>query len=357
MKTSYQLVCRAFALLLLTLASSAQAELNIEITQGVDNPAKIAVVPFAWQGGVPLSEKVDAIVAADLLRSGQFSPIPQTDMLSFPYRDDEVRFGDWRRLGSEYLLIGTIKPALSAQGGNGYRLDFTLFDVLGQRKLLSKNVTVGSKGLRDMAHFASDQVYEAITGIRGAFATKMIYIEANRNAQRQMVYRMMRADVDGARPRLLLESKEPLLSPAWSPDGTQVAYVSFETGRPAIFRQEIATSKREQLTNFKGLNGAPAWSPDGKKLAITLSKDGNPEIYILEIASRRLTRVSNHFAIDTEPSWSADGRAIIFTSNRGGKPQIYQKTLNSGRVERLTFIGDYNARARLSPDGKTLVVV
>ncbi|MCV6621136.1 MAG: Tol-Pal system beta propeller repeat protein TolB, partial [Cellvibrionaceae bacterium] len=213
------------------------------------------------------------------------------------------------------------------------------------------------KGLRDMAHFASDEVYEAVTGIRGAFSTKMIYVEANRNRQGKLIYRLNRADVDGARPSLLLESDDPLLSPAWSPDGQQVAYVSFETGRPAIFRQELATSKREQLTNFKGLNGAPAWSPDGKKLAITLSKDGNPEIYVLEIASRRLTRVTNHFAIDTEPSWTADGKGIIFTSNRGGKPQIYQKTLASGRVERLTFLGDYNARARLSPDGKTLVVV
>lgn len=344
-------------IVLLSISTVAKAELTIEITQGVDNPAKIAIVPFAWAGSGPLPENVANIVSADLLRSGQFEPIPEEDMLSFPQDESEVLFRDWARLGTEYLLIGSIKPSLSAMGTNGYRLDFQLFDVLGQRRVINKNVTVTSKGLRDMAHFASDEVYQAVTGIRGAFSTKMIYVEANRNQQGKLMYRLNRADVDGARPSLLLESGDPLLSPAWSPDGQQVAYVSFETGRPAIFRQELATSKREQLTNFKGLNGAPAWSPDGKSLAITLSKDGNPEIYVLEIASRRLTRVTNHFAIDTEPSWTADGKGVIFTSNRGGKPQIYQKNLASGRVERLTFLGDYNARARLSPDGKTLVVV
>ncbi|NHO88418.1 Tol-Pal system beta propeller repeat protein TolB [Pseudoteredinibacter isoporae] len=355
--TIHQHIKSLALLLLLSVSSMVKAELTIEITQGVDNPAKIAIVPFSWSGSGPLPENVAGIVAADLLRSGQFEPIPEEDMLSFPQDESEVLFRDWARLGTEFLLIGSIKPSLSAMGTSGYRLDFQLFDVLGQRRMLNKNVVVTSKGLRDMAHFASDEVYQAVTGIRGAFSTKMIYVEANRNSQGKLIYRLNRADVDGARPSLLLESDDPLLSPAWSPDGQQVAYVSFETGRPAIFRQELATSKREQLTNFKGLNGAPAWSPDGKRLAITLSKDGNPEIYILEIASRRLTRVTNHFAIDTEPSWTADGKGIIFTSNRGGKPQIYQKTLASGRVERLTFLGDYNARARLSPDGKTLVVV
>lgn len=167
----------------------------------------------------------------------------------------------------------------------------------------------------------------------------------------------MMADADGARPRALLESKHPIMSPAWSPDGKQVAYVSFETGRPAIFRQVLASGQREQLTNFKGLNGAPAWSPDGSKLALVLSKDGNPEIYVLDMASRKFTRITRHFAIDTEPNWTLDGNGVIFTSDRGGKPQIYQVTLASGRTERLTFEGDYNARPRLSPDGKHLVMV
>ena len=331
----------------------AQAALTIEITQGVDNPTAIAVVPFEWQGANALPEDVSGIVSADLLRSGQFSPLAKGDMLAFPHRESEVYYRDWRVLGTEFLLVGAIEYRAER-----YYLQFALFDVLGQRKVLQRAVDGSRAQLRDLAHFVSDQVYEAITGIRGAFSTQIIYVEAFQSPGGTAdKYRLMLADADGARPRLLLESKQPILSPMWSPDGRQVAYVSFETGRPAIFRQELASGKREQLTNYKGLNGAPAWSPDGQKIAMTLSKDGNPEIYTLDIPTRRLKRVTRHFAIDTEANWTADGKGIIFTSNRGGKPQIYQVTLASGRVERLTFEGDYNARARLSPDGKSLVMV
>lgn len=349
-KTVFNCVC---ALGLWVLSLVAHAELTIEITQGVDNPTAIAVVPFGWQGQAPLPEDVAAIVSADLQRSGQFRPQAQADMLSFPRTEAEVFYRDWRVLGTEFLLIGGIEFR-----GNRYYLNFELYDIFGQRRVLKQAVDGGANQLRDLAHFVSDQVYETITGIRGAFSTQIIYVEAfQKPGGNNDKYRLMLADADGARPKLLLESAQPILSPVWSPDGRQVAYVSFETGRPAIFKQELATAKREQLTNFKGLNGAPAWSPDGQKIAMTLSKDGNPEIYTLDIGSRRLSRVTRHFAIDTEPNWTSDGKGIIFTSNRGGKPQIYQVTLASGRIERLTFEGDYNARARVSPDGKSLVMV
>ncbi len=331
----------------------AQAELTIEITQGVDNPTAIAVVPFQWRGASPLPEDLSSIVSADLLRSGQFKPLAQGDMLAFPHREADVYYRDWRVLGTEFLLIGSIDYR-----ADRYYLQFQLFDIFGQRKVLQQSVDGNRSQLRDLAHYVSDQVYETITGIRGAFSTQIIYVEAFQSpGGKQDKYRLMLADADGARPKLLLESKQPILSPVWSPDGRYVAYVSFETGRPAIFRQELATARREQLTNFKGLNGAPSWSPDGQKIAMTLSKDGNPEIYTLDIPTRRLTRVTRHFAIDTEPNWTSDGKGIIFTSNRGGRPQIYQVTLASGRIERLTFEGDYNARARVSPDGKSLVMV
>ncbi len=330
------------------VVSLARAELTIEITQGMDNPTPIAVVPTGWSGQ-PLSENISAIVEADLTRSGQFRAIPKADMLSFPRTDKEVFYRDWRILGSEYLLTNSLRS--TPEGG--YSLDFALFDVLSQRKVLQRNITAGPNNLRDMAHAVSDAVYEAVTGIRGAFSTKVIYVEAFGNDK----FRLMVADADGARPKVLLDSAHPIMSPVWSPNGKEVAYVSFETGRPAIFRQVIATGERQQLTNFQGLNGAPTWSPDGKKLAMVLSKDGNPEVYTLDIASGTFTRVTRHFAIDTEPSWTKDGKSLIFTSDRGGKPQIYQVTLASGRIERLTFEGDYNARARLSPDGKTLVMV
>ncbi len=337
---------------LLLVTNASRAELTIEITKGVDNPTSIAVVPFKTPGGLP--EDVAQIAAADLQRSGQFAPIPRGNMYSFPQSSREVVYRDWRAVGAEYLLIGGLEPVTG-----GYQLWFELYDVLNQKRLSRKVATAGVNDLRSLAHYAADEVYQDITGIRGVFSTKIIYVEVLRNEAEPLKssYRLMYADADGARERELLKSKQPLLSPRWSPDGKKVAYVSFESSRPAVYIQEISTGQRQQVTNFKGLNGAPAWSPDGKKLAFVLSKDGNPEIYTLELATGKYQRITSHFAIDTEPSFSADGKGIIFTSNRGGQPQIYQIDLASRRIERLTFYGDYNARASLSPDGKTMVMV
>jgi len=333
---------------LIAAASMTRAELTIEITQGVDNPTSIAVVPLSWQGtGLP--EDVTGIISADLTRSGQFSVIPKGDLLSLPRDQSEVFYRDWRIMGVEYLLLNRMQKNSLGE----YVLTYELFDILSQKKLLSQHATGSVSQLRDLAHLSSDAVYEAVTGIRGAFSTKMIYVEAFGSER----YRLMLSDADGARAKLLLESDAPIMSPSWSPNGQEVAYVSFETGRPAIFKQVIASGERSQLTNFKGLNGAPAWSPDGTKLAVVLSKDGNPEIYTLDLNTKIFTRVTRHFAIDTEPNWTLDGKGIIFTSDRGGKPQIYQVTLASGRIERLTFDGDYNARARISPDGDSLIMV
>lgn len=343
---------RYFGFLILMLGFFARpvwAGLTIEITSGMDNPTPIAIVPFSGSNGLP--EDIQAIVSADLLRSGFFRPIPKTDMIAMPRSQAEVFYRDWRMLGASYLVIGQMVYA-----GGSYQTQFELYDVLSQRKVFQKQVAGTQAQLRDIAHAVSDAVYEAITGIRGAFSTKILYIEDLRRPGPGR-YRLTYADADGARDRVLFASSEPLLSPAWSNDMKRVAYVSFETSRPAIFIQELATGQRTQVTNFEGLNGAPAWSPDDRSLAMVLSKDGNPEIYTLEIASRKFQRITNHFAIDTEPNWTADGRGLVFTSNRGGSPQIYQVNLASGRVERLTFEGDYNARPRLSPDGKSLVMV
>lgn len=336
-------------LFLIVLSQPARAGLTIEITSGVDDPTPIAIVPFDGSFGLP--EDVQSVVSADLQRSGLFHPIPKQDMLSLPKTQADISYRDWRALGASYLVIGQM-----AREQNTYKLRFELFDVLSQRKILQKQVSGSATQLRDIAHAVSDTVYESITGIRGVFSTKIIYVEDLKKPGKGR-YRLMYADADGARDRVLFSSGEPLLSPAWSPDLSKVAYVSFETTRPAIYVQELATGKRTQVTNFKGLNGAPSWSPNGEELALVLSKDGNPEVYVLNISSGRLKRVTNHFAIDTEPNWSSDGKSIIFTSNRGGSPQIYQVGLASGRVERLTFEGDYNARPRVSPDEKSLVMV
>ena len=339
----------AFVFFSIACSLATRAELVIPIVEGVDNPTVVSVVPFGYNGPQALSENIDSIISADLERSGQFKTIAPADMLSLPIRQQDVVYRDWRLLGSEYLVIGNVSNTPT-----GYLANYSLFDVISQKIILNNSqVSVGPDALRQLAHHIGDKVYEAITGIRGVFSTQIIYVKEVKRRQ----YQLILADMDGAREQVLLRSNEPLLSPSWSPDGKFVAYVSFETSRPAIFIQELATGKRTQLTNFRGLNGAPAWSPDGRSLALVLSKDGNPEIYTLDIANKQFTRITNHFGIDTEPNWSADGKAVMFTSNRGGKPQIYQITLSNKRVERLTFVGDYNAKPQVTPDGKGLVMV
>ncbi|WP_062066305.1 Tol-Pal system beta propeller repeat protein TolB [Cellvibrio sp. OA-2007] len=335
---------------LLVFAISANAQNIVFVTKGVDNPTKIAVVPFGW-AGARLPGDIAKIVGNDLEFSGQFEATKPERMLSFPRSEAEVHYRDWKALGAEYLLIGSI-----TQQAGRYYASYELFDVVQQKRVFAKLTVDGTEAqLRDMAHHISDKVYETITGIRGIFSTKLIYVEAFKQPQK---YRLMLSDIDGFRPRMLLESRYPVLSPVWSPNGQRVAYVSFEAdNKPAIYIQDIATSRRQQMTNFRGLNGAPSWSPDGQKLAMALSKDGNPEIYVMNVLTRQLTRVTNHFAIDHEPSWAADGASLFFTSDRGGKPQIYQVNLATMQQERVTFDGDYNARARVSPDGKSLVML
>ena len=211
--------------------------------------------------------------------------------------------------------------------------------------------------MRDIAHAISDKIYQRLTGIRGIFSTKLLYVEVTGTTRENKQYRLMMSDADGARARQIYRSNEPVLSPTWSPTGKEVAYVAYRNGRPGIYRQQLATGNSERLTSFSGLNSAPAWSPDGRSMAMVLSKDGNPEIYVMDLATKQLRRLTNHFAIDTEPSWSPDGQSLVFTSSRGGKPQIYRLSLATGAVERLTFVGDYNARGRVLADGERLIMV
>jgi TolB protein len=345
------LAATLISLLLMLGAVSARAELTIEITQGMDNPTSIAVVPFAWQGAGTAPEDIAGIVDGDLARSGQFAPVGRTDMLGLPSVETEVFYRDWRAINTEYLLIGRVSVA------GELRVEYELFDVLRQTQVFAGVATGPVSEARMVAHRVADQVYEKLTGIRGAFATRLLYVSVSRVANDKDYYRLTLSDSDGARPIVLLESREPVLAPAWSPDGRQIAYVSFETGRPAIYRQELATGRREQLTDFPGLNSSPAWSPDGNSMAMVLSKDGSPDIYLMNLASKQLTRITNHYAIETEPVWMPDGKSLLFTSDRGGKPQIYRYNLGTGATERLTFEGAYNARARVAQDGRNVVLV
>lgn len=347
----YLLVVKLFVSLMM-LSGLSLAQLTIEITQGADNPTSIAVVPFGWQETGVLPEDVARVVESDLRRTGQFLPVKREDMLGTPQRESEVYYRDWRALDVNYLLIGRF----SRQQGS-LVATYELFDVLAQKKILQGTEKGGAQSLRDIAHGISDQVYQKLTGIRGAFSTKILYVSAVKDSRDKFTYRLLLADADGAREKVILEQDQPILTPSWAPDGKRIAYVSFETTRPAIFIHDLRNGQRQQLTNFRGLNGAPAWSPDGSKLAMVLSKDGSPDIYVMDIASRQLTRVTRHFAIETEPSWMPDGKSLIYTSDRSGKPQIYQVDLATGFEERLTFVGDYNARARVVPDGSGIIMV
>ncbi len=342
-----------FALLgLMLLASAVQAADPLVISGGNDRAIPIAVVPFGWQGGTVLPENMAEIVGNDLRNSGTFEPVPAQNMISLPTQASEVIFRDWKALGAQFVMVGSIVPS-----GAGLQVQFALFNVATEQQVLAGNVSGSVEQLRDMAHYVSNQAYEKLTGIKGAFATRLLFVTAERFSVDNTRYSLQRSDYDGARAVTLLQSREPILSPSFAPDGKRIAYVSFEQKRPRIFIQYIDTGRREQITNFEGLNGAPAWSPDGSKLALVLSKDGNPEIYVMNLASRQLQRVTNHYGIDTEPFWGKDGQTIYFTSDRAGKPQIYKLNTSSGAVERVTFIGNYNANPNLSADEKTLVMV
>ena len=339
--------------LALFIATPSFAQIAIQIDRGYDNPKKIAVVAFGRGPNVPTNEEIADIVSFDLARSGQFAPIDKANMLSQPTRQDQVFYRDWKVLGADYLAIGNATMLPSGQ----VEVSYTLFDVVSQRQMASQKHTASPAGMRDIAHRISDSIYEAITGIRGAFSTQIVYVLARNVGTKTAQFRLELADVDGARARTLLDSKEPILSVSWSPDAKRVAYVSFEQQKPCIYIQELATGARTKLTDYPGLNSAPAFSPDGRRIALVLSKDGNPEIYLMDVASRALTRLTRHPSIDTEPSFSPDGQSILFTSERGGQPQIYRMNVATGFTERLTFQGNYNARPRLLPDGKNLVFV
>ncbi len=340
-----------FTVAMSLMATTARAELTIEITQGSDDPASIAVVPFAWQGNGAPPADIAEIVDSDLARSGQFAPVARVDMLGRPTTETDIFYRDWRAINAEYLLIGR------ASGVNPVRVDYELYDVLRQTRILTGSQSGPPSEVRMVAHRVADAIYEKLTGVPGAFATKLLYITVDRQDGGGGLSRLTLSDSDGASPVVLLKSGEPLLTPTWSPDARHIAYVSFESGRPAIYRQELATGKRQQLTNFKGLNSSPAWSPDGRSMAMVLSKGGNPDIYLMDLASGQLKQLTRHYAIDTEPTWMPDGNAILFTSDRGGKPQIYRYDLRTGATDRVTFEGSYNARPRISQDGRSMVMV
>ncbi|MDH4046583.1 MAG: Tol-Pal system beta propeller repeat protein TolB [Gammaproteobacteria bacterium] len=346
---------RLIAILILSLSGlAARAELVIEITKGVGQRTPVAIVPFGWEGsdaGAPLD--VARVIAADLERSGRFDAIDEKDMLQKPTTGVEVDFDDWAILGVEAVVVGK----LTQTGDNAYSLQFQLFDVFKRQQLVGYRMPASRGTMRIAAHRAADMIYEKLTGIPGVFGTQVAYV-TSKGQDRDKTYTLVVSDADGENENTIMESRDPIMSPAWSPDSRRLAYVSFEGNQSSIFVQTLRTGNRVKVSSLPGINGSPAFSPDGRKLVLTLGGvDGNLDIHILDLSTRELTRLTTNRSIDTEGSWSPDGRQIYFTSDRSGGPQIYRIGINGGDPERITFEGSYNARPRLSPDGSKLALV
>lgn len=341
------------ALLLLASGHGVFAQgLSIDITDGSRTADPIAVVPFAFEGaGLPPETDVSEIVRADLARSGKFFTLARRDIVEFPTRESEIKFGTWRLLKQNYLVVGRVADA----GDGALRVEFELFDVARQTRMIGLAISGQRTAMRDVAHQIADLVYEKVLGERGAFWTRIAYVTSVGLGQNTQ-YALMVADSDGFNPQVVVRSREPLMSPAWSPDGRRLAYVSFERGNSSIYIQDLSTGSRELISAKKGINGGPAFSPDGSRLAVNLSYAGNPDIYIMDLASRSERRLTNHFAIDVEAAWMPDGKSIVFTSDRSGKPQLYEVAVSGGDATRLTFEGQYNARATICCDGKKIAM-
>ncbi|MCB1624399.1 MAG: Tol-Pal system beta propeller repeat protein TolB [Pseudomonadales bacterium] len=339
------------ALLALSVSATSQAQLKIEITSGVTDPIPIAIVPFARGAGTDAVD-VAMVVQNDLERSGRFKPMARADMLTQPTRSADIDLAAWRQQRNDFVVVGRITDA----GGQSL-IEIELVNVLNGQRLLTERFATRSRDLRAAAHRVSDAIYEKILGVRGAFATRIAYVSVDGRPPSQH-YQLIVADADGENARVILESKQPLMSPAWSPDGEWLAYVSFERRVSSIYVQKIRSGQRSMVSSRAGVNGSPAWSPDGKTLAVTLSgTNGNLDVYLLDLASQSLRRVTSDPGIDTEAVFTPDGKELLFTSDRSGNPQIYRLAIGEqDRPKRVTFTGNYNSRPRISPDGKQLAM-
>jgi len=353
MTRSLRLLASFLALLFPFAAIAQQQGLEIDIVGGNASALPIAVVPMPYQGsGAAPQTDVAGVIRADLDRSGQFRGLPEQSIVERPTRGSEIQYPTWRLLKQDFLVVGRVVDA----GAGSYKVEYELFDVAKQERLLGFAMTARANAMRDVAHQIADAVYEKILGVRGAFWTRVAYVTATGRGANSR-YALMVADADGYNPQTVVRSNLPLLSPSWSPDGRKLAYVSFEhNSNSSIYIQDLGTGARERVSSFRGINSAPSFSPDGRRLALTLSRSGNPEIYVMDLGSKALTQVTNQFGIDTEPTWSADGSTLYFTSDRGGRPQIYQASASGGGATRVTFQGSYNASATVSYDGKKIAV-
>ena len=333
-------------LFILAFSNTLTSELILEITQGTEDPYRVAILKF--EGDQKVSNDIDKIIRNNLKRSGEFNLFANEDLLSLPTNETEVIFNDFKILNIDYLVIGKI-----VKDGISISIIYDIFDINKGKKIRTSTVYGIPNKNRQLGHYVSDGIYEEITGMKGISSTKILYVTENKN------FNLIVADADGSNEQILLRSNDPIISPAWSPDSKKVAYVSFETGLAKVFIQDIATGERELAIKNSSQVSSPSWSPDGKFLSLTMYQDGNAEIYILNLKNKNLTRLTNHYSIDTESSWSPRGSKILFTSGRSGSPQLYELDLkrSNARPKRLTFEGNYNAKGSYLPNNEGIIFV
>jgi TolB protein len=343
---------KKYILTILLIAQPIFSELVLEITKGSDNPYSLALLNF--DGSETKIYEVSNIVKNDLNRTGEFRILDNKQLLSIPTNEDNLNYSDFKLLGIDYIVMGSLEEEDISNISAVYKI----FSVQKESQLRTSTVYGVPNKLKQLAHYISDGIYEEITGLKGVASTRLLYV-TEEFAGGISQFKLNVADADGSNEQILLRSNEPIISPSWSPDSKQVAYVSFETGMAKVFIQNIATGKREIVLENKFQISSPSWSPNGKFMSLTLYQDGNAEIYILNLKNKNLTRLTNHYSIDTESSWSPNGSKIMFTSGRSGSPQLYEINLKkfNAKPQRITFEGNYNAKGSYLPNGEGVVFV
>ncbi len=329
-------------LLMLVYGAAASAALTIEIIGAGEHQIPVSIVPFG--GDEKLGLAINEVVTGDLLRTGLFRLVDTTG--KSPHETAEVNYPDWQVRGAEALAIGTV----STQANGRIEVRFRLLDVVKHVELVGQAVSAGDGQIRAIGHRIADLIYEKLTGDQGVFSTRIAYV--NRQGK---IFSLIVADSDGYNEQVVLKQSEPIMSPSWSPDGSHLAYVSFETGHAAVFVQSLYTNLRKMVADFRGSNSAPSWSPDGRQLAVVLTRDGSSQIYLMRPDGSDIRRITFSGGIDTEPNFSPDGQSLLFTSDRGGSAQVYRMPVEGGAAQRLTFAAGTSYSPRYSPDGKSFV--